>query len=45
LGRKINPTCYTPREFARRRAEPDSFVARVLAQPTVLLIGETGAAG
>ena len=40
LGRKINPTCYTPAEFARRRAEPDSFVNRVLAQPVLPLIGE-----
>ncbi len=39
LGRKINPTCYTPVEFARRRAEPDSFVNRVLAQPVLPLIG------
>jgi len=41
LGRKINPTCYTPAEFARRRAEPDSFVNRVLAQPVLPLIGTT----
>jgi len=40
LGRKINPVCYTPTEFDRRRAEPDSFVNRVLAQPTQTLIGE-----
>lgn len=40
LGRKINPTCYTPAEFARRRAEPDSFVNRVLAQPVLPLIGK-----
>ena len=40
LGRKINPTCYTPADFARRRAEPDSFVNRVLAQPVLPLIGE-----
>jgi predicted nucleotidyltransferase len=40
LGRKINPTCYTPQEFARRRAEPDSFVSRVLSQPILPLIGE-----
>lgn len=40
LGRKINPTCYTPTEFERRRAEPDSFVNRVLAQPILPLIGE-----
>jgi predicted nucleotidyltransferase len=40
LGRKINPTCYTPEEFERRRNEPDSFVNRVLAQPTLPLVGE-----
>ena len=40
LGRKINPTCYTPLEFERRRTEPDSFVNRVLAQPIILLIGQ-----
>ena len=40
LGRKINPTCYTPLEFAQRRAEPDSFVNRVLLQPTLALIGD-----
>jgi predicted nucleotidyltransferase len=39
LGRKINPTCYTSAEFKRRRAEPDSFVNRVLAQPILPLIG------
>jgi predicted nucleotidyltransferase len=41
LGRKINPTCYTPDEFQRRRDEADSFVNRVLAQPVISLIGET----
>jgi len=40
LGRKINPTCFTPAEFKRRRVEPDSFVNRVLAQPVIVLIGE-----
>ena len=40
LGRKINPTCYSPQEFERRRAESDSFVNRVLSQPTLPLIGE-----
>jgi predicted nucleotidyltransferase len=39
LGRKINPTCYTPAEFERRRGEPDSFVNRVLAQPILPLVG------
>ena len=40
FGRKINPTLYTPAEFAIRRAEPDSFVNRVLAQPVIRLIGD-----
>ena len=40
LGRKINPTCYTPADFERRRAEPDSFVNRVLAQDIIPLIGQ-----
>lgn len=43
LGRKINPTLYTPAEFKRRRAERDSFVNRVLAQPTLPLIGDAPA--
>jgi predicted nucleotidyltransferase len=40
LGRKINPNCFTNQEFERRRIEPDSFVSRVLAQPTLTLIGD-----
>jgi predicted nucleotidyltransferase len=40
LGRKINPNCYTPEEFERRRREPDSFVNRVLSQPVLTLIGD-----
>lgn len=40
LGRKINPTLLTPAEFKRRRAERDSFVNRVLAQPTLPLVGD-----
>ena len=39
LGRKINPTCYAPADFMRRRAEPDSFVSRILSQPILPLIG------
>ncbi|MBK7423565.1 MAG: transcriptional regulator [Propionivibrio sp.] len=41
LGRKINPSCYTPADFERRRADPDSFVNRVLAQPTIPLTGDS----
>lgn len=40
LGRRINPTCYTAAEFARRLSEPDSFVSRVLAQPVIHLLGQ-----
>ena len=40
LGRKINPTLYTPAEYKRRRAQKDSFLNRVLAQPVMPLIGE-----
>ena len=39
-GRKINPTMYSPQEFLTRRAEPDSFVNRVLSRPTLALIGD-----
>lgn len=39
LGRKVNPTLYTVAEFSKRRAEKDSFVNRVLAQPLLPLIG------
>jgi predicted nucleotidyltransferase len=38
LGRKINPTTYTSAQYAKRLAEPDSFVNRVLAQPTLDLM-------
>lgn len=38
LGRKVNPTCYTLQEFEQRRADPDSFVNKVLAQPTINLL-------
>ncbi len=40
LGRKVNPTCYSLQEFERRRADSDSFVNKVLAQPIInLLVG------
>lgn len=40
LGRTVNPTLYTTREFGRRQREPDSFVSRVLSGPTLSLVGE-----
>lgn len=45
LGRKINPTCYTPADFERRRAEADSFVNRILSQPVLPLIGDPNELG
>lgn len=47
LGRKINPSLYTPEQYAKRLQEPDSFIQRVLAQPTLVvwpLPDETGGA-
>ena len=41
IGRKINPTCFTPAEFKRRRAQADSFVNRVLAQPVLSLLEDS----
>ena len=39
LSRVINPTIYTSAEFAARRAQADSFVNRVLAQPYDVVAG------
>ena len=38
LGRNINPTLYTPADFARRIAQDNAFVTRVLEQPKIWLI-------
>ena len=35
----VNPTIYTSAEFAARRAQPDSFVNRLLAQPYDVVAG------
>jgi predicted nucleotidyltransferase len=39
IGRKINTTCYTSKEFESRRAERTSFVNKVLALPTIVVYG------
>lgn len=39
LGRPLNPTIYTGKEFTKRVKDGNSFVKRVLAQPKVWLIG------
>ncbi len=43
FGRTVNPTIYTPHEFAKRIRRGDSFVKRVLAQPKIWLIGNDDA--
>ena len=42
LGRKVNPTLYTPEEFNKRLANKNAFVTRVLQQPKIWLIGNEG---
>lgn len=39
LGRKISPTLYTAADLARRRAEGNHFILRLLEQPKLFLIG------
>jgi len=39
LGRPVNPNLMTPQEWRRKRAERDSFVARIAAQPRIFVIG------
>jgi len=39
LARPINPTVYTPAQFARKAKQDNAFVTRVLKQPKIWLIG------
>jgi predicted nucleotidyltransferase len=39
LGRMVNYTLLSPREFARRRRERDGFIARILRGPKIPLLG------
>jgi predicted nucleotidyltransferase len=40
LGRSVNPTVYSRREFSKRRNEAGAFLTRVLAQPKIWVIGK-----
>lgn len=40
LGRRLNPTLYTPAEFVRRVEAGNPFLAKVLAGPRLPLIGK-----
>ena len=39
LGRKVNPTLYTPEDITKRMAQDNAFVTRILQQPKIWLIG------
>ena len=39
LGRPVNPTLYSPKEFRQRAEGSQAFVKRVLSQPKIWLIG------
>jgi predicted nucleotidyltransferase len=39
LGRLVNPTVYTTKDFVRRRKQGNAFLTRVVAQPKVWVIG------
>ena len=39
LGRRVSPTLYTALEFRSRRKNGNSFLTKVLAGDTILLIG------
>ena len=45
LARLINPTVMTQAEWQRKRAQRDSFAARVAAQPKLFVIGSEDALG
>lgn len=40
LGRKVNPTLYTPKDIASRIHNNNAFVTKVLDQPKIWLIGD-----
>jgi len=39
LGRKVNPTLYTPADWAKRVDNDNAFVTRIWQQPKIWLIG------
>ena len=40
LKRNINPTLFTPNEFAQRLDQDQAFITRVMQQPKIWLIGQ-----
>lgn len=42
LGREVSPVVWTPEEFRARRRSDDPFLARVLANPRLMVVGDEG---
>lgn len=40
LGREVNPHVFTIKEFGKRSDEQDPFLARILNEPKIFIIGE-----
>jgi predicted nucleotidyltransferase len=39
LGREINPSLFSPEEFARKMNDRNSFIAQVLEKPKLMILG------
>ena len=42
LGREINPTVYSSAEFDKKRGTKDHFLARLLTEPRLVVLGAGG---
>ena len=40
LGREINPSLYSTKEYKRRMKKKDPFMIQVMNEPRIMLIGE-----
>jgi DNA-binding transcriptional ArsR family regulator len=45
LGREINPTVYSPAEFAKKQTQNDHFLTQVLTKPKLLVLGSADELG
>lgn len=42
LGRPVNPTLYSLADFNRKKIEGSDFIARILEQPKIFIVGGEG---
>lgn len=45
LGREVNPVVMTTKDFSRKLAQGDRFLARIVKEPRILLLGTTDEPG